>query len=268
MTAKEILQDFWYALKGAKKRALMLDYDGTLAPFVVERDKAAPYPGVKEELLKIMDGGTRLVVITGRRAIDIIALLGLGKIPEIWGLHGFERQMPDGSVTVGRSSGAESDTIAEASRLARMAAGEKAVEQKLSGVAVHFRGLGGAEAAALKAEVLEKWRPLSLFPAFALRDFDGGIEMRLRKITKAKAVMSIVSECGEGAVCAYLGDDDTDEDAFKAMKGRGLSVLVRGEYRQTNADAWIRPPDDLLDFLENWRRAAGGAQGKEVIRNG
>jgi trehalose-6-phosphatase len=53
---------------------------------------------------------------------------------------------------------------------------------------------------------------------------------------------------------AYLGDDLTDEDAFKALKGKGLSVLVRDTQRDTLADCWLTPPDELLDFLHHWYR--------------
>jgi trehalose-phosphatase len=63
-----------------------------------------------------------------------------------------------------------------------------------------------------------------------------------------------LSEVSEDSVAAYLGDDVTDEDAFRAIKGRGLSVLVRPEHRETEADVWIRPPDELLEFIGRWRR--------------
>jgi trehalose 6-phosphate phosphatase len=53
---------------------------------------------------------------------------------------------------------------------------------------------------------------------------------------------------------AYLGDDVTDEDAFRAVKGRGLAVLVRAEYRRTAADIWIKPPHELKNFIGRWRR--------------
>ncbi len=64
------------------------------------------------------------------------------------------------------------------------------------------------------------------------------------------------SETGSGAAVAYLGDDRTDEDAFRELNGKGLSVLVRKEQRPTAAEIWIEPPAELLDFLEKWRRTA------------
>ena len=79
------------------EHALLLDYDGTLAPFRVDRFKARPYAGVRELLTRIeRQGGTRMAVVTGRPAREIGPLLGLEKMPEVWGLHGAERLHPNG----------------------------------------------------------------------------------------------------------------------------------------------------------------------------
>ena len=50
------LSEFFDCLKKSQSRILLLDYDGTLAPFRVERDKALPYPGVAEALKQGMGG--------------------------------------------------------------------------------------------------------------------------------------------------------------------------------------------------------------------
>ena len=65
-------------------------------------------------------------------------------------------------------------------------------------------------------------------------------------------VRTVLKETGGDGLAAYLGDDLTDEDAFGAIKGKGMGVLVRTELRATAADLWIRPPDELLRFLELW----------------
>ncbi|MEA1990932.1 MAG: hypothetical protein U9N58_01855 [Thermodesulfobacteriota bacterium] len=85
----------------SKNRALLLDYDGTLAPFRVERDKAVPYFGVRKILEKIIaTGGCRGVVISGRSVEDLLPLLGLQIPPEIWGAHGKERFCADGAYKI------------------------------------------------------------------------------------------------------------------------------------------------------------------------
>jgi trehalose-6-phosphatase len=72
---------------------------------------------------------------------------------------------------------------------------------------------------------------------------------------KGGAVEAILAEAGTGGPVAYLGDDLGDEAAFRAVKRvgpRGLSVLVRREWRETAAEVWLRPPGELKGFLERW----------------
>lgn len=61
------LENFYMKRKSASQRGLLLDYDGTLAPFHAEREKAYPYLGIPEMLDNIMKApNVRLVIITGR----------------------------------------------------------------------------------------------------------------------------------------------------------------------------------------------------------
>jgi len=95
--------------------------------------------------------------------------------------------------------------------------------------------------------------PLTREYNLQLLEFDCGVELRVAGKNKGDAVREIISETGPSAVLAYLGDDFTDEDAFKILKGRGLCVLVREELRKTSADIWLKPPKELLEFLQNWQ---------------
>jgi trehalose 6-phosphate phosphatase len=91
------LDTFFEKLRHASSRALLLDYDGTLAPFRVERNKATLYPGVQELLSALIDAKQlRVIIISGRAIDDLIPLLRLKQLPEIWGSHGWERLLPDG----------------------------------------------------------------------------------------------------------------------------------------------------------------------------
>ncbi len=91
------MDDFFRCFAGAGRATLMLDYDGTLAPFRVDRFQARPWAGVRDLLNRIQSQGqTRLVVVSGRPACEILPLLGVDPAPEIWGLHGAERLYADG----------------------------------------------------------------------------------------------------------------------------------------------------------------------------
>jgi trehalose-6-phosphatase len=58
---------------------------------------------------------------------------------------------------------------------------------------------------------------------------------------------------------AYLGDDTTDESAFHAIGERGVSILVRPEWRPTSAQLWFKPPEDVVEFLRLWLRCSVGS---------
>nr|WP_246325274.1 trehalose-phosphatase [Dissulfurirhabdus thermomarina] len=249
---------FWSALRRAPARGLFLDYDGTLAPFRVERDRAVPYPGVREALAEILrGGGTRLVVVSGRAVADLLPLLALDRPVEIWGAHGFERLRPDGRHEVQELPPALRNGLDAARRWAAEHLEPERFEEKPGCLAVHWRGLPADAARALEGRVREAWTPVAREAGLALRPFDGGLELRSPGWTKGSVVERLLAEMAPGAAAAYLGDDDTDEDAFRALGPGGLSVLVRDRFRPTRARLWIRPPAELLDFLGRWACETG-----------
>jgi trehalose-phosphatase len=131
------------------------------------------------------------------------------------------------------------------------------VESKPAAVAAHVRGIPEGEARQLLDEVRAAWGPLVQARGLELLEFDGGVELRVTGRNKGSVVQEVLAEEPADAAVAYLGDDHTDEDAFRALEGRGLAVLVREELRPTAAQLWIRP-DQLLDFLGRWRSALSG----------
>lgn len=253
------LDAFFRRLAREERRILLLDYDGTLAPFRVERTEAVPYPGLRRRLEALLRAGhTRVAIISGRATEEVADLLGVEPCPEVWGSHGWERRLPDGTVEVGElPEGADRQMDAAAGEAESLGL-EGRVERKPTGVAVHWRGLDEARTRELRSEVEARWGPLAEGSALELHGFDGGIELRAPGRDKGFAVDAILSEVSGDAVVAYLGDDWTDEDAFRALHGRGLRVLVRGELRPSEADVWLRPPDELFAFLDRWHESAGG----------
>jgi trehalose-phosphatase len=91
-----------------------------------------------------------------------------------------------------------------------------------------------------------------------LSDFEQGVELRLRTANKGSAVQSLLKQLRSDFPIAYLGDDCTDEEVFRKLNGRGLTVLVRSVPRFTAAQVCLRPPTDLIQFLKNWILASGG----------
>ncbi len=250
------VEQFMNAVAQSPVSALLLDYDGTLAPFCLNRQQALPYPGVTALLQEIIDNGrTRVVIVTGRNAHEIIPLLALHPCPEIWGCHGLERLRPDGTYEALRVEEPVRRAQADADRWLRYQGLHNRAEFKTGAVAIHLRGLDEATAAEACRQVLLGWRPIAQSTPMELLEFDGGIEMRMPGRDKGDAVRTILDEIGPEAPLAYLGDDATDERAFLALGTRGLSVLVRPEWRTTAAAVWIKPPEGLREFLTGWLQA-------------
>ena len=245
-------------LRSAAERVLLLDYDGTLAPFSVDRDHAFPYPAVPPLISQIMLQGTRVILVSGRPARELVALSGIHPHPEIWGSHGMERLRADGSYEAGDLPEQESSGLLLATQLAETDGLGRRLELKPGGVAVHWRDQPEIEVRETRHRILQLWSPLLEEYPLRLLEFDGGIEIRVSEWSKGTAVETILKEVGPGAAIAYLGDDTTDEDAFRALKGKGLGVLVREEERATEADLWLHPPEQLVHFLQEWLREIGG----------
>src|SRR5262245_4511114 len=249
------LHAFFDGLSQAPQCVLLMDYDGTLAPFDEKPERAHPYPEVANALEQLIEAGrTRVVIVSGRELNDLLPLLPFRRRPEIWGSHGWQRLLPDGRLLAREPDAAVRDKLDAAERLARDLVLKGArLERKAASVALHWRGLPPEIAADVHAAARNSWESLAKGGAVELMDFDGGLELRAMGHNKHDAVKTVLSETPGDSLVAYLGDDVTDEDAFSAIKARGLAVLVRPEPRATRADLWIQPPRELVDFLDRWR---------------
>lgn len=246
--------EFFNRLGRSASSALVLDYDGTLAPFRVDRFRAVPYPGVQDLIRRIRaTGRTRVVMVSGRPAEEVRDLLGLTPAPEIWGAHGRQRIHPDGRSEVLPMNDSDRETLDRAAAWIGAQDLNALAEFKPGSVAIHWRGLAPDAAAEVSRRVRSSFTSLADRPGMVLLEFDGGLELRCSEPNKGTAVRVIRGELAPGAPLAYLGDDITDEDAFRALRGTGaLTILVRPEPRETAAEAWLRPPDELLEFLAGW----------------
>jgi trehalose-phosphatase len=175
---------------------------------------------------------------------------------EIWGVHGWERLRPDGSYGITQLPEAALPALVAADEWAEDLAGLGArAERKPASIAFHWRGLPDQQVASIRRELLRRWASLGNPKQVRLRAFDGGIELGAAGRDKGDVVRILARECGPDAVIAYLGDDYTDEDAFGALPERGAGGLVRDVLRPTEAHFWLRPPEELLMFLQRWNGA-------------
>ncbi len=265
INARDEQKRLWTALQEASRSLLICDYDGTLAPFKADKMTALPFPGVGERLEKIAAlPRAKLALVSGRPIAELITLYPLAARLELYGSHGGEHRSANGVYRRSEASEPVRQALdAAASELDRLGYGG-ALERKSASLAVHWRNLSSADQAGLaqaaRGVFAQHTKDNAGEDGLSVLPFESGMELRANDHTKAHAVEALLaSECGEQAVAAYLGDDTTDEDAFRALGARGLSMLVREEPRPSLAGYWLRPPAQLIGFLDDWLRAAGRA---------
>lgn len=247
------IDSFFSDLKKSDNSILMLDYDGTLAPFTTDRENAVPYDGIPERLQKLMGVTTsRVIIVSGRDVLMLKKLLPFKKYPDLYGSHGGEYF----SETDGYILFADDDSkviLSEVKKWALESSYSRHFESKPLSCAFHWRGESAVDIEKMKSAIEERWTSVIKSHQMEMHYFDGGIEIKLSSVHKGNAVNSILAQTDlSKTVIAYLGDDLTDEDAFEALGDCGMKVLVNHKIRETSADIRITPPEELYEYLDRW----------------
>lgn len=256
-----LLSYFFDLLSKTADSLLILDFDGTLAPFTIDPKETKPYSGVFRRIKKIMNTcRTHVVIISGRDLESLVTKVP-EPYPELWGGHGGERLLMNSSRPISKSLSKQNrDVLKAAASNAEKYAPDLYCESKQFSVALHWRGKDPKTA----NPVRKGWNELIIGKPFLIQEFDEGFELRVKGIDKGKAVRQLIREWPEKSLIAYLGDDLTDEAAFRQIKNKGLKVLVRDKMRDTYADIYLKPPGELLKFLDCWIDAIqGDSHGKK-----
>ena len=253
----------WERAEAARHRLLLLDFDGTLAPFHVDRAQAALGERTHSLLASIAaDPGTRVGIVSGRPLEELEARFH--DVPaDLVGEHGWEERRlghepfrhPVGERTL--------ELLRRCYDGMRRHAPAGRVERKRTGVVLHSRGLTEREIAEQRVAVDSVWAPLQRHAELELRQIDGGWELRARGRHKGTAVSALVADHARGGLAVYLGDDETDEDAFAAVARSGFAIRVGTDARSTRAHAHLPDVDAVVEWLEIWRQRIGAAALRE-----
>ena len=235
-----------------RRPAVFLDYDGTLTPIVGRPEDAALPPRTRAAIERLA-ALAPVAILSGRDLQDVRRMVGIDGITYA-GSHGFDLVRVDGSVHQrGREFLPDLDA-AERELGPRLEGIPGArVERKAFAIAVHFRQADDDRVPEIDAAVAEvaaehpRLRRTGGKKIFELRpDFDWD---------KGRALRSLLEEpglAGDDVLPIYVGDDETDEDAFRAIGDGGLGLVVRGERdaRPTSARYALRNTEETRAFLE------------------
>jgi trehalose 6-phosphate phosphatase len=248
---------------------LILDYDGTLAPFVENPSDARPYPDVSRILDDLpLRGQGRYIIVSGRPCYEAAGMLGVKSPPEVWGCHGAERLHAGGLLSHefagpnGPAAAVLDATLAAAGRAAAKVFPQARLERKSCSLAAHWRGLDPAIIQVGSPALQSAWVPLA-GEHCELLEFAAGLEIRPKSVNKGLAVLRVKAENPDSAL-VYLGDDTTDEDAFRVLGKGDIAVLVQAVERSSLAAFRICPPVELVAFLDFWRQLHKGKRPRAV----
>lgn len=251
-TMASVPPDLWQQVRNAPFRFLGLDYDGTLAPFAIDPMQAKPLPGIADLLRRIVaDGQTQLTIVSGRPVREVALLLDNLPVPII-GCHGYEYLPVHGETRFRSPTSRQQHGLVMVRAALLQDERIRNLEYKGVSLAVHTRGLVPEQAAQLEREVLARWGETA--PAYELewRVFNGGVELRCRGWNKGDALCELLDSQPEGVFAVYIGDDETDEDAFAVLHGRGLGIKIGNAGRSTAAQMQLPDCQAVADFLRTW----------------
>lgn len=235
---------------------MFLDCDGTLAPIVDTPDEAV-IPQKTKSLLGLLSqkNNCSIAIISGRGLGDIKRIIGLKNVIYS-GNHGFQIEGPGIKRELAVPRGYKKILQGIKVQLKKNLPGVKGVfvEDKKLSLVLHFRLAGKRQLPFIK-DAFRKSTILYL----AKNKIKISLGKKILEVRppvlwdKGKIVSWLLTRQAlmlknNNILPIYIGDDLTDEDAFKALKGKGLAIFV-GKPANSKADYYLNNTKEVTEFL-------------------
>ena len=247
---KELLSD--------KIILLLLDYDGTLTPIVKIPSKAIIHKDTKGLLQKLSRSPScKIGIISGRKLEDIKNIVGIDGIIYA-GNHGLEIKGPKIKFESQVSPRLKSIIRDIAMDMQKRLSGIKGamIEDKGLTLSIHYRLVGKKDMPAFEKIIFEVTNPYLISDKIKVNSGKKVYEIKPPiKWDKGKIVLWLLAReqfiSGvKDVLPIYIGDDTTDEDAFKALKRKGLTVFV-GKPGNSKANYYLKNTGEVVKFLRS-----------------
>ncbi|GJQ12597.1 hypothetical protein GpartN1_g4388.t1 [Galdieria partita] len=240
-------------LKG-KKVIMFLDYDGTLAPIVDDPERAFLPEETKSALLKLIEVGVPVAVVSGRARRKIQQFVNIDALYYA-GSHGFDICGPNGYIVPHQVAGDTLPVLGEAAEIIKEQIVEKypgaSMEDNILSKTLHYRRCSSNIVPELERKLDDI---LDCFPQLQKTYGKCVFEIRPKfDWDKGKAVewlLSALAMNSPDVVPIYIGDDRTDEDAFRVVVNKGVAIVVAEESKYaTFANFRLKDPFEVRQFL-------------------
>jgi alpha,alpha-trehalase len=236
-------------MKG-KKPVFFFDYDGTLTP-IVDDPNAAELSAERKDFLEGLSGLFTVAIISGRGLNDLKSKLKLNQLIYA-GSHGFEISGPNGlemEYGPGQAIIPALDEVEKTLKGRVETVDGCNLERKKYALAVHYRKVEAdrvAEVEMIVKEAIEGQERLKIGMGKKILEIKPNLDW-----DKGHALNWLMEELnvnGENHFPIFIGDDITDEDAFKVLKVTGILVGLHGQ--KTYADYRLNDTGEVYQFLE------------------
>jgi trehalose 6-phosphate phosphatase len=232
-----------------KRLAVFLDYDGTLTP-IVSHPEDAWLPESMRQTLRSLAARVPVAILSGRDLDDVRGRVLVDGIVYA-GSHGFDIA---GAGGLRRELGAAYLPVLDAAETELREALDEIpgaqLERKHFSVAAHYRNVNENDAfkVALAVDaVAARHRELRKIDGKRVYELLPDIDWN-----KGKAVLWLLETLSlerGNALPIFIGDDRTDEDAFRALEKCGVAILVSEHPQVTAANYWLNNPEEVERFL-------------------
>lgn len=255
-------------LSPTERYAFFFDVDGTLAAIQSRPDEVfipASILASLHQLVQFNEGAVALV--SGRPMSELDALISPLHLP-LAGVHGAERRDASGHVERLSLPDEVAESISSLLREAIDAMPNTQLEIKGMAFALHYRRAEHFQKEILAlAELMTK-----RFPMLTLQPGKCVVEIKPKGISKGSAIHAFMQQAPfAGRTPVFLGDDLTDEAAFKVvniMEGLSIKIgegLTEAAYRLPDVGAVGQWLEQILLQLDQGVATSGGSQGYESL---
>ncbi|MCA9405401.1 MAG: trehalose-phosphatase [Candidatus Omnitrophica bacterium] len=235
-----------------KEIFIFLDYDGTLTPIVDTPDKAV-MPSDTKKLVETLSGFYKVSIVSGRATDDVRQKVNIKDLFYA-GSHGFEIVYPDGTVQVNEEAKKISRTINAAyEELYHRLRDVKGalVENVKYTISTHYRLVSDEDFPKVEQAVDETLQHhQNLRKTHGKRVFELRPDIDWDKGKAVEWILNVLNFDQEKHAAVYIGDDTTDEDAFKVLERRGAGIRVVDEPKESYARYSVKDTEAVKDVLK------------------